>query len=219
MRGLGIVGAAAGLHPGSRALSAAAGATFPSRQSEGEDGRFHLLAGWSDGRPQALGARAWRLGIAKGIPLSLATDCAESHPRLGRNQLRASGGRQLLQPGTLVLPIQSWSEATASPGGQRNRSGGAPDLLEQRNSEAKLLKSSVYYNRAERLCAPPSARPSAQLCLTPICNGVRRSPGCSSSARGVSSEARSLASWLWLFHHHGVCGGGFQGTGPCLFKS
>lgn len=135
MRGLGIVGAAAGLHPGSRALSTPARATFPSHQSEGGDGRFHRLAGWSDGRPQALGARAWRLGIAKGVRFSLAIDGAESRPKLGRNERRAPGDASgSAWDSRAPHPVFVWGDSVPWRPDEPQR--GRPDFPEQTNSEA-----------------------------------------------------------------------------------
>lgn len=95
MRGLGILGTAAPLHPSSGALRALARLTFPSHWSEGGDGESNSLAALSIAASRSrapLRVRTWQLGVAKGVQLPVVLDCAERHPSLGRNKPRASQG-------------------------------------------------------------------------------------------------------------------------------
>ena len=115
MRALGIVGAAAAPRPGSGALRTPASSIFPSRWSEGGDSESNSLAGLSmvaAKGPRSVGGENLATGGGRGRTAPFVVlDCAEGHPRLGRNKPRASQGHPLTQPGALALPILSSSEA------------------------------------------------------------------------------------------------------------
>lgn len=188
VHGPGIVGAAAPLRPGSGALRTPARSTLPSQWSEGGDGGSNSWAGsWiaASGGRSDLGARPWRLGVARGFTNPSDTGL-RSRPRLGRNQPRASlGHARGPSLGVFARPRRPSSEAAAPPGGQTwNRSRATRPPLGGQSPRHAPQTSRLLHQIRDRLCAPPSAQSGAQPLPTPSSNCVGGSLGCCSSARG-----------------------------------
>lgn len=187
VHGPGIVGAAAPLRPGSGALRTPARSTLPSHGSEGGDGGSNSWAGsWiaASGGRSDLGARPWRLGVARGFTNPCDTGL-RSRPRLSRNQPRASLGHAR-------GPSLGGSLRPPSPAFVRGGSASwRPDLEPQQGDPASPGRTKskarspdltfIAPDQGQAVCTSlgPVRRPAP-----PSSNCVGGSLGCCSSARG-----------------------------------
>lgn len=193
MHGLGTVGAAAPLRPGSRALRTPARSTFPSYWSEGGDGGSNSWAGsWiaaSGGRAH-LGARTWRRGAARGFTTPWILDCAGSSQTGQKPAASIPGTHTLTQPGTLRPPEPAYVRGgSASWRPDLEPQQGDRAFPEQTKSEARSPDLRfIAPEQGQAVCTSlrPGRRPAPSHPQLQLPGG---SLGCCSSARG---GARSL---------------------------